>query len=333
MRIEEIGLSTWRENVPKSGFTPFHLPEALEVIDSHFDGEMRLYGGFKGQELVSMLPLFVRERVVGRAVFSPPPGLGVPRLGPVLMPTSPKRRKKEKVNREFTEAVLSELDLDDRLTLFRMICPPAYADPRPYRWSDLDVETLFTYRLSVGSRSVDDVLSTFSRSLRREMKKRDDLDVTVSEEGLDAARYVYDITANRYGEQEETLSADYRFVYDVGEALGDRFRVYVVRNADGEFLSGLAVLFSNDAAYYWLGGAKTVHRNVSVNNFLHLRVIEDIAAGVPVESVDSYDLVGANTERLCSYKAKFGGDLVPYYAVETGGVGMDVAKAVYRYAR
>jgi hypothetical protein len=63
---------------------------------------------------------------------------------------------------------------------------------------------------------------------------------------------------------------------------------------------------------------------------LHWSIISDIAAGDPIESVDKYDLVGANTKRLCEYKAKFGGDLVPYYVVESAGFGMDLAKRAYQ---
>ncbi|MFC7137880.1 hypothetical protein ACFQRB_18380 [Halobaculum litoreum] len=47
-------------------------------------------------------------------------------------------------------------------------------------------------------------------------------------------------------------------------------------------------------------------------------------------SVDTYDLMGANTERICRYKSKFGADLVPYYTVESEGAGMKAAKTAYR---
>jgi len=40
--------------------------------------------------------------------------------------------------------------------------------------------------------------------------------------------------------------------------------------------------------------------------------------------------MGANTERICRYKSKFGAELVPYYTLESEGRGMDAAKAAYR---
>lgn len=44
----------------------------------------------------------------------------------------------------------------------------------------------------------------------------------------------------------------------------------------------------------------------------------------------AYDLMGANTERLCRYKSKFGAELVPYFAVETSSPGMKAAKRAYQ---
>jgi hypothetical protein len=84
------------------------------------------------------------------------------------------------------------------------------------------------------------------------------------------------------------------------------------------------VLYSDDRASFWQGGVKRDVDGVSLNSILHWRVIRDIAAGEPIPSVD------ANTERICTYKAKFGADLVPYYAVESSGRGMAVAKRAYQ---
>jgi hypothetical protein len=73
-----------------------------------------------------------------------------------------------------------------------------------------------------------------------------------------------------------------------------------------------------------------VYENVSINNLLHWTILEDIATDDDLESVSKYDLVGANTERLCDYKSKFGGDLVPYYVVESAGTSMTIAKRTYQ---
>lgn len=331
MDLTRLSLDEWEDALPASGFEVFHTPAALDAIDSHTDADLRLYGGFKGDQPVGLFPAFVRERTVGRTVLSPPPGLAIPRLGPLVMPTSPKRRKQERVNGTFTEQVLDELDVDSALTLFRTACPTSYPDPRPYVWSDLALDTSFTYHLEVPP-DTDALLTSFSKSLRREIRDARDLDISVTASPLDDVRTIYDETSARYAEQDRGFTLPWTYVRDLTSALAtvDRCRTYVVRDPDGEYLSGIIALFSNDAAYYWLGGTRTDYEGTSVNSLLHWRLIQDIAAGEPRETVDTYDLMGANTERLCRYKSKFGASLVPYYTLESAGAGMNAAKTAYR---
>lgn len=331
MRLDTLSLQEWGDALPSSGFEPFHAPAALGVLDEHADGDLQLYGAFKGDRPVGLFPALVRERSVGTAVLSPPPGFSIPQLGPLVMPASPKRRKREKVNTKFAEALVEELGVESSLTLFRTVCNTSFPDPRPYVWNDLDLETRFTYKLRIGDEDPEDLLSACSKSLRREIRDARDLDVTVEIEEREGARAVFERTAERYAEQDRGFSLTWPYVRDLTDAMtaDDRCRTYVVRGPDGEFLTGVIALFSNDAAYYWLGGARTTHEGVSVNSLVHWRIVQDIAAGEPRESVHSYDLMGANTERLCRYKSKFGADLEPYYVVESGGPGMDVAKRAY----
>lgn len=331
MNVTRIGRGEWRESLPSTGVEVFHDPDALSVLADHSDAELHLLCGFKGEHPVAFLPAFVAERRVGRVVTSPPPGFGVPRLGPVLDPNSPKRRKRELLNGRFAESVVEALGLAGRTTLFRMTCPVGFEDPRPYDWQDFTVDTAFTYVVDLDVPDLEAAMAPFSSSLRNEMRRLDDSAVTITVEGADAAVRVYDHVAERYEEQAESAPMSRAFVRDLVAALGeDRCRVYVARDPDGNYLSGIVALFSDEVAYYWQGGVHASYDNVSVNNLLHRAVIEDVLTDPDLESVTGYDLVGANTERLCQYKGKFGGRLRPYYAVESAGPEMALAKSAYR---
>lgn len=330
MEVRELGPSEWGEALPKTGFGPFHTPEALRVLDAHMTGEMRLFGGFKGQQPIGLLPAFVRERAGVRTVLSPPPGLGIRGIGPVVTSTSPKQRKREGVNRSFTEKVLGAVDADDPRTLFRMECSPQYGDPRPYRWNGFDVEPSFTYRIDLESRTSEEVLNSFSKSLRREIRDGQEMDLSISRRGVTGARKVYESTRDRYEEQGIEFPLPWEFMRDLVDALDERARVYVAESADGEFLSGIVALYSNDAAHFWKGGTRRSYRNVSVNSLLHWRIISDVISDPPRPSVTQYDLYTANDERLSRYKSKFSGELAPYYGIESTGIPMTVAKKAYR---
>ena len=334
MNVETLTPDEWERYLPDSGFEAFHTREALEAMDRHLRGELRLYGGFKGEQPVGLLPVFVRRRSIGRAILSPPPSTGTPHLGPIVMSNSPKRRKRERVNRRFVEAVLDELAVDSSRTLLRLVCAPSYADPRPFRWSGMDVRAEFTYHLDVTD-DPEELLRSFSKSLRREIRDLEDTDLTVAAEddGLAAAGRVYEDIADRYAEQGESFPLTEAYVLDLVEALEDRCRVYVARDGDGEYLTGVVVVYSNDAAYYWEGGARATYDDASVNSLLHWAVVRDVAVDPDLASVSRYDMVGANTPRLCRYKAKFSPELVPYYVVESGGPTMDLAKTAYGWLK
>jgi hypothetical protein len=329
MQLQRLSTSEWADALPDRGIEVFHEPEALAVLDDHTPGRMELLGGFKGDRATALLPAFVRDPAIGRIVTSPPPGMGVPRLGPIVMPASPKRRKQERVNREFADLVVEELNLASPTTLFSMVCHSQFRDPRPYEWADFDVGTRFTYRIDLDGSTPDDILAGASKSLRREVRDARDLDVSVEREGVDELRRIFEETKARYAEQGKSFPQTWPYVRDLFEALGDRARVYVARADDGEFLTGVTALYSPEDAYFWQGGSRTIHDGVAVNSLLHVRIIEDIVDDPPAESVRRYDLHGANTERLCRYKSKFGGELVPYHVIDTGGYRMDVAKRLY----
>ncbi|WP_049925912.1 GNAT family N-acetyltransferase [Halopiger goleimassiliensis] len=332
MDVERLDLTEWGDALPDRGVEVFHDPDALAVLESHTDAELRLYGAFKGQQTVGLLPVFVADRAVGRTVFSPPLSLGVPRLGPILDPNSPKRRKAERINAALAEGVLEDLEVGRRSTLFRMTCPLGYDDPRPYTWNDCSVEPEFTYVVDLAdAEDVDDAMMGFSKSLRNEMRRYDQVDLEIDTEGIGAALRIYDDVVEQYAEFGEEAPMSRQFLRNLLSNLDDdRWRVYVARTPDGEYESGIITLISNDLAYYWQGGVTASYDNVSVNNLLHRAILEDVVTDPELESVTGYDLVGANTERLCEYKGKFNGELRPYYVVESSGPEMTVAKTVYQ---
>jgi len=66
-----------------------------------------------------------------------------------------------------------------------------------------------------------------------------------------------------------------------------------------------------------------------MNDLIHWRIIRDAID----EGYTTYDLVGANTERLCRYKSKFNPALRTYYSMTDGMTGMNTAAKLYRKFR
>lgn len=330
MDLVELSVSEWGEALPSTGFEVFLRPEALSTLEAHAGGnELRLFCGRKGQEVIGLFPVFVNTLPFGfRIISSPPPGMHVPHLGPLLMPSSPKQRKTERVNQRFVQAVLDELDPDARC-LLHMLCSPMYRDPRPFSWANKAVDVSFTYNLAIDDHDTDSVLDTFSKSRRREIRGGEDLDVTIEHGDIEDLERLYDQTRERFSEQNEYFGLSWPFVRDLYRRLGEHARVYVARAPDGSFLSGILVLYSNEAASFWLGGVRTDYEKVSMNTLLHWSIIRDIVEDPTLESVTRYDMVGAGEYRLSKYKSKFSPELMPYYVIHSGGPKMQMAKVAY----
>jgi len=315
--IKRLTLSEWNDALPNEAAGVFHRAETLRVLDAHATGELQLYGGFKGQEPLGLLPVFVRNEFGARFVISPPPGYSVPRLGPVFFPKSPKQRKCEEQNHAFTEQVLHALDVNSPRVLLGIETSPHYGDPRPFLWEDLRVAPRFSYRLDLADRTEDDVLNSFTADLRSEIRKGADLDVEISLGGTREAKRVCQDLKERHQEQDRTYPTPKAFVGDLVDELGPRARVYVAREPDGSYLGGITVLYSDDEAVFWQGGSKANYRGVSVNSILHWQIIRDILQEPTLESVSSYDFGNALNRRISRYKSKFDVRIEPHYRIKS----------------
>lgn len=332
MNIEKLTLSEWGKALPETRFEVFHTPQMLGVIDDYTSGELHLLTGFNCGELVAFLPLFVQDGPVGATIAtSPPPGISIPHLGPILNGDGEDPEDRLTINLRFVEAMLEYIDADSTRTLLWMVCSPKYHTPCPYKKAGLDITPRFTYQVDVNHSSFEDVSDNFSKSMRWEMRKGEELDVFIERGGLEEAHAIHRAVTDLYEELNVNFSMEWEFLQDLITSLGWRCRVYVARGPEGEQLSGIVVLYSNDKAYYWMGGLRASYENISVNTLLHKRIINDIINDPPRESIETYDLVGANIERLCDYKSQFGGDLVQYNLIESENITMNIAKRAYRW--
>ncbi|MFB6164778.1 MAG: GNAT family N-acetyltransferase, partial [Haloarculaceae archaeon] len=69
--------------------------------------------------------------------------------------------------------------------------------------------------------------------------------------------------------------------------------------------------------------------DVAINDLLDWQVMVD---GID-RDLTTYDLVGADNERINKYKAKFNPELREYYSAERGSTAMNVAAHLYKQFR
>jgi hypothetical protein len=304
--------------------TPFHRAAALDVFAEHADADLHRLVGFKGEEPVGVFPVFEVRKGPATLAVSPPPDLKVPYLGPAMVNTGKlKRRKRDRRHRRFVDAALDWVDEALSPSLVNLRTPVGYDDVRPFQWRDYDVTPRYTYVVDLDT-TPEDLLARFSADLRKRVRDDYDASYEVTEAGTDAIEPIVELTRERHREQGESFPLTASFVADLADALpAGAIRPYVCR-VDGEVAGGLVDVESDACAGAWLLTGKT-DAPVPVNDLLEWRVCVD---GIE-RGLDALDLMGANHERIYPYKAKFAPDLVPYYALQTGSVGVNTVAKVY----
>lgn len=292
--------------------TPFHQPAFLEVLDRYAGADLHLLVGRDEFGPVGLFPIF--EATVGpvTTTFSPPPGMGMYQLGPVLFDEDADDYVRcESRNRRFLDACFGWISDVLQPSYFHVRAHPEYVDPRPFRWNGFELHSRFTYSVDL-DRPADELLKAFSSDARRNVRDCEDV-CTVRVGGVDAIEWILARVEERYAAQGKPFSIDPAFVADLYESLPDgQVRPYVCK-VDGERRGGMVALEYADTIYRWQGGVKP-DAELPVNDFLDWRIMRDARE----RGVERYDLVGANTARLCEYKSKFDPSLVHYCAAVRG---------------
>ena len=308
--------------------SPFHRYEALEVFADHGDADLHALVGRKGQEPVGLFPLFTLRKGPMTVAMSPPPNLKLPYLGPVLrFAGSPKRRRREKQHRRFLDACLAWLDASHAPKFVNVRTAVGYGDARPFSWNGFEVTPRYTYLVDL-TREPDDLLARFSSDARRNVTREYDADVTVEEGDAGTIDRIVRMLTDRHAEQGEDFPITPAFVRDLYQQLPDG----VVRPyrclVDGEFATGVVDVEGGRRGHAWIGRAKG-DSDLPVNDLLDWGVFR---ASMD-RGVASYDLVGANSQRLSAYKSKFGPELVPYYEIQRGAWPLTAAAKFYGYLK
>lgn len=326
---DELSAAEWDDAIERSPHgTVFHRSSLLAVLATHSGGTLHRLAAFKGQELRGLFPVFELSRGPVTTGFSPPPQLGVPYLGPVLVNGGKlKRRKYERTNRALVEGTLDWLRDERSPSYIHVETGPAYGDIRPFAWNEFDVRPRYTYVVDL-TPDIETIEQSFSQSLRRYTARRGETEFEIEEGGEAEIKFVYEQTRARYEAQGKAYDVPLDYLLDQYRQLpAGTFRPYVATH-DGDRVTGILVLQGGETVYFGEGGGKP-DVDLPVNDQLHWVIMTEAKK----RGLATYDLQGANTPRICDYKAKFNPELAPYFEAEWGTRTMRVVSDLYRRLR
>ncbi|EJN57651.1 lipid II:glycine glycyltransferase FemX [Halogranum rubrum] len=308
-RIDESESTTWNDYVDRfPGTNPFHRWEGLQTVADYSGCRLHPLVGYNGNQPVALVPLY-EHSARGRTLVRSPPRLveSFP-LGPVFAPPGGmKRRKTERNRTEFVDAVQTWLDEHVDPSYVHIRAGPVVSDVRTFQWNGYDATPFYTYFLDL-TPDPDDLLASFSRDARTNVRDAEEAGVTVREGDKTDVKRIIRQVERRHHEQDESYPMPVPFVADCYSRLPEgAVRAYVAE-MDGEMVSGIVTLETEDVIYRWQGGVK-YGGDAPATDLLDWHVMQ----AARDRGIEQYDLVGANMRRLCGYKAKFSPEPVVYY--------------------
>lgn len=308
--------------------TIFHESAFLGAAEASGSHRLHRLAGYKGQEPVGLMPVFDVRKAGINAAFSPPPRMGILFQGPARLNAEKlSRRKRERRNQRFVEACLAWLDEHVGPRYTRVSTTTNYTDVRPFSWNEYSVIPHHTYELDLTA-DLSEIKGQFSKSLRRYIEPPGEAEFTVETQGTAGIEFIHEQVASRYEAQDREYTVPLEFLTGLYESLPDGSIHPYVASHEGERLAGILAVQDDETSYFMAGGGKP-DTEFPANDQLHWEIIADAKE----QGVRTYDLYGADVQRISEYKAKFNPTLKPYYELEKGTLVTTLASRVYRAIR
>ncbi len=290
----------------------FHQYDFLRIMEKYSNSKLHLLTGYKGFELIGLFPIFEISKGLISAVFSPPPYLLIPYLGPVLLDNELLNQKKfETINNGLINGCLNWINKNIRPKFYYILTVYNYTDVRPFIWNGFNVNPKFTYivNLKVGEEELWNNLYKIKRKNIRKCLKEN---VHVKIHELEAVNFISSQLKKRYIEQGEKIRVDLTYFSDIYNILPKDQVLPYLGEVDNRPTGGVIVFKYKDIAYGWQGSLKTEKTNLPFNDFVIWKILENSIK----QELNEFDFVGANTLRLCNYKSQFSPKLNTYYEIK-----------------
>jgi hypothetical protein len=211
--------------------------------------------------------------------------------------------------------------LRDRYAQVRLTHAPAVLDLRPFAWAGWDVRVRYTYHLEASDPS--DRWERLEGRTRTVVRKAEQAGYRVgptADVGLFGRLYgmVY------AGRDRAPVPAPVATAFAAQALAAGLAEGLKVESPAGEVAAVVLFVSGFELVYAWVAGADPRLGPSGATSLLYWRFLEQNPGR-------RFDLVGANLPAIALFKRGFGGELVPYYAVE--GFGSRWARALARGRR
>ena len=290
--------SEWDSLVDESDFSSiFHKWSWLKTMEKHGAGKLHTFATNNSN---AIMPFFIQKKAGLKMLFSPPPQMATPYLGPAFRGyCNLKQSRKERLYLNFHSAYEKYLRQEVKPDYLFISTVPGLKDIRPWQWTDYSTKPLYDYRydLSIG---VDELWNNLKRELRGQIKKAYEAGVEIRVGGKkDFAGLIQDLK-KRYVEQGINEQTKESYLKDIFKEMHQKNLHVLVAEKDGERVGGMVELLFKDKVVSWIGGVKSIEK-INVNALVQWEGIKKAC----VSGAKEYIEIGANTKKLVKFKRKF----------------------------
>jgi hypothetical protein len=305
--------------------TIFHTWKWLKIMEKHTKSKLYPFIGLRGDLTIGIFPLFYQKKGFVKAVFSPPPHLAVPYLGPVLTYSNQTRQnKKISIFREFPKQVDDFIfsELTPNYVLIRL--PEGPIDSRPFKWTGYQVEPEYNYIFDL-TKGEDMLFKNFRKDLRQTITRTSKRGVLVKEGSLEELIFIYNSLVKRYKEQNKIFYLSKEYLIDIYNSFYPQNLKIFAALCDGKLCGGAVTLCYKNKIISWLGSAKTDISGTSPNDLAQWEAMKWACK----HGFRYYEEIGANTQRLDYFKSKYSPNLSIYFSAKKYSFMAKLAETAY----
>jgi len=319
-------LEKWNEYVEKSQHgTIFHTIEWLKIAEKHSKSKLYPLIGTHGGEVIGLFPIFYVKKGILRMIFSPPPKMGIPYLGPAFINYDKlKQNKKEEMLEGFQESFEKFIGARLGYNYISVMTCPGISDMRFFKWAGYEIQPQYTYSIDL-SGGAEFVWNNFKKSLRNDIKRAERTEICIEHGKRQDIPAVCEIIKKRFEEQKMKFNIKDGYFLDIYDEFAPRFFDILKFKMDSKMAGGMFFLSYGKNTYHWQGAVKREHRGLALADVLLWSSIKLAAQ----KRAERYELVGANTKRLSAFKSKYNPGLDMYFLAKKGDALGRLAEKAY----
>lgn len=301
-----------------------HKWDFLKIIERYSNYKLLTYGIYEKDELMCIIPFFLKHIFFIKLLFSPPPRMSLPYLGFVFHNDFFSLKANEKES--YLKTIFMEIDKEIKRInpdYLLITSTPNLIDFRIFKWNKYSVDVNYTYMLDL-SKPIKQILKEMKNTKRQKINKakRENIEICESND----SDYVFESIKEKYKKQHMNspiISKEY--LNDLKKSYPNNIIFRIAKQGEKK-VGSEALINYHDLHLNWFGGSKPEHaRSLPVNELL----IWDYIEKAKENGLKRFDFVGANNENISYFKSQFGPELTPYITLTRKSLIGKIMEKIY----